>query len=299
VCPRVPCHPGRECVLVGAVPQCVCVSVCPDHWKPVCGSDGVSYDNHCSLHKTACDTNVHITPLHQGFCSGQTEDEIAREQFIAQLSMLEEPSGNKIQIPDACFQNDRNRLREFLMSWFTLSAKRQHWYIPGMSRGEELWEHFYLADLDRNQGLDTREWLEYLNRNKTNRDIKEQNRDQMRRLCLVALVEEGDTNRNEKLEWGEFRTIMGDQYTPSSKVCYTSDSNMKYSDGAERSVECNMCVCACGKWVCTSEMCVEGYRDVETGDTTEEEVGDILEDDWDDGEEDPEDDPDVQDIRWF
>ena len=50
-------------------------------------------------------------------------------------------------------------------------------------------------------------------------------------------------------------------------------------------------VCACGKWVCTSEMCPQGYRDINQEDEDEDgedEVG-----------ENPEDDPDVQDIRWF
>ena len=52
-------------------------------------------------------------------------------------------------------------------------------------------------------------------------------------------------------------------------------------------------VCACGKWTCTSEICIEGYRDIENR---------VHEDDGDWGDEDaedPEDDPDVQDIRWF
>ena len=49
-------------------------------------------------------------------------------------------------------------------------------------------------------------------------------------------------------------------------------------------------VCACGKWICTSEICTEGYRDIESNDVEE---GD------DDDDESPEDDPDVKDIRWF
>ena len=28
----------------------------------------------------------------------------------------------------ACYQNDRDRLREFLISWFQISAKKQPWY---------------------------------------------------------------------------------------------------------------------------------------------------------------------------
>ena len=34
----------------------------------VCGSDGVSYDNHCLLHRAACLAGDHISPLHSGFC---------------------------------------------------------------------------------------------------------------------------------------------------------------------------------------------------------------------------------------
>ena len=30
--------------------------------------------------------------------------------------------------PDACFQNDRDRLREFIINWFQISAKKQEWY---------------------------------------------------------------------------------------------------------------------------------------------------------------------------
>lgn len=36
-----------------------------------------------------------------------------------------------------------------------------------MSRGEEIWGHFYSADVNRDQGLDSDELQDYLNRNKT------------------------------------------------------------------------------------------------------------------------------------
>jgi hypothetical protein len=77
-------------------------------------------------------------------------------------------------------------------------------------------------------------------------------------------------------------------------------------------------VCACGKWICTSNKCSEGYTDifkntlgdeVDDDDNEDEEEGDYADDgfggdeeDEEEGEDedtDPEDDPDVQDINWF
>jgi len=34
--------------------QCVCMSRCKKKRNLVCGSDGIFYDNHCELHRTAC-----------------------------------------------------------------------------------------------------------------------------------------------------------------------------------------------------------------------------------------------------
>jgi len=84
---------------------------------------------------------------------------------------------------------------------------------------------------------------------------------------------------------------MQDEYQPSSQVC--DFNGIKFSDGAERALECNGCVCACGKWICTSQICTEGYRDIESNHVEDED------DDDDDDDESPEDDPDVKDIRWF
>jgi len=281
VCGGTVCRPGRECAPVLGVPTCVCRSSCPDHWAPVCGSDGVSYDNHCALHKAACDSSTHITPTHRGFCRGDSEALIARQEFITQLALLNEPSNMKIPLPDACFENDRDRLREFLLSWLLLSAKKESWYIPGMSRGEEFWGHFYSADLDRDQAISSTELQAYLTRNKTKTGKHETENDDLRMLCLSALIEEADIDENNKMEFSEFRRIMKDSFTPSRKVCSVTGSRYRYADGAEQVEGCNACVCACGKWVCTDNIC------------------DDDEDDSDDDEEAPEDDPDVESIRWF
>jgi len=110
---------------------------------------------------------------------------MARQEFIQQLSLWGEEDDRKetkrkVPIPDACFENDRNRLREFLISWSSLSAKKQTWYTPGMTLGEELWGHFYTADIDRDLNVDTVELMKYLNRNKTERGTHEEKNNKMR-----------------------------------------------------------------------------------------------------------------------
>merc|ERR1711936_973280 len=169
---------------------------------------------------------------------------------------------------------------------------------PGMSWEEELKEHFSAIDglpaagqkgsTKGDSALDSGEILSYLSRNKTigTRAVK------MRQLCLDALVEEGDVDFDWRLSFLEFSHLLAADYLPSRAICRLGGKS--FDDGAETRVECDGCVCACGKWVCTSEMCPQGYR---------RDIGKEGDDDDDDEEEDeddeaPEDDPDVQDIRW-
>ena len=54
-----------------------------------------------------------------------------------------------ILLAGACFQNDRDRLREFLVSWLQLTARQQPWHTRGMSWAEIIWGHFYSLDTNK------------------------------------------------------------------------------------------------------------------------------------------------------
>ncbi|MGH0161461.1 UNVERIFIED_CONTAM: hypothetical protein FKN15_041224 [Acipenser sinensis] len=41
---------------------------CKPHYKPVCGSDGELYENHCELHRAACLKKQKITIIHSEDC---------------------------------------------------------------------------------------------------------------------------------------------------------------------------------------------------------------------------------------
>lgn len=139
--------------------------------------------------------------------------------------------------------------------------------------------------------------------------------EEKRQLCVDALVEEGDVNSDWRLDIKEFSRLFDSSYLPSDKSCNLN--GFDYQDGRTTSLECNSCICACGKWICTSEKCpqhpeigphhlspskiADPAQDLEdfdeNSDEDEDEDEDYSEDDDDD--ELPEDDPDVQHIRWF
>jgi len=125
--------------------------------------------------------------------------------------------------------------------------------------------------------------------------------EEKRQLCVDALVEEGDKNSDWRLDLQEFQQLFDSTYVPSDKRCNLN--GIDFHDGRTTSLECNSCICACGKWICTSQKCPQHsqlhmspkFQDVEEDYGWSEEDNDSLEEDYNL----PEDDPDVKDIRWF
>lgn len=73
-CHKTACGRWRECEvnqLNEAV--CTCVKYCKKRKKPVCGSDGRYYVNHCELHRAACVTDTPITIDHKRSCLRRKE----------------------------------------------------------------------------------------------------------------------------------------------------------------------------------------------------------------------------------
>jgi len=295
-CRAVHCRPGRECRSEAGRPQCVCMIHCPQHWSPVCGSDGESYDSHCHLHRAACIQGSHISPLHPGSCRKKK-----KETHPNDIQHNEVKSHAQLTLPNACFEKDRNKMQEKLLKWFQSNYKHRNWYQHGMSQMEILWGHFYSLDRNNDTFGDSEEMFAYLDTDTSNSD------DEHRQLCLDALVEEGDINHDWRLDFQEFKNIFSSFYKPSSKVCSLDGKN--FPDEAETVVDCNVCVCACGKWICTSKQCSQKHEATNNDDVAASSFNQIQdesldqdeydEDNFEEDDEDPEDDPDVQDINWF
>ncbi|GFW26649.1 follistatin-related protein 5 [Trichonephila clavipes] len=68
-CSRNTCGRWRECETntVGEA-ICTCHKYCKKRKKPVCGTDGRYYANHCELHREACLTDTTIAIDHKRLC---------------------------------------------------------------------------------------------------------------------------------------------------------------------------------------------------------------------------------------
>ncbi|XP_023383390.1 follistatin-related protein 1 [Pteropus vampyrus] len=72
ICANVFCGAGRECAVTEkGEPTCLCIEQCKPHKRPVCGSNGKTYLNHCELHRDACLTGSKIQVDYDGHCKGK------------------------------------------------------------------------------------------------------------------------------------------------------------------------------------------------------------------------------------
>ncbi|XP_076850617.1 follistatin-related protein 5 isoform X2 [Brachyhypopomus gauderio] len=69
-CEHKYCGLGKHCVVdhETGLGLCQCLEHCKPHYKPVCGSDGKLYQNHCELHRASCLARQRITIVHSEEC---------------------------------------------------------------------------------------------------------------------------------------------------------------------------------------------------------------------------------------
>ncbi|XP_071395735.1 follistatin-related protein 5-like, partial [Centroberyx affinis] len=87
-CEHKYCGLGRHCVVNHETGQgeCNCLDRCKPHYKPVCGSDGKLYQNHCELHRASCLGGHRITIMHSEECFYKGFDLIGFEGFDSHYS---------------------------------------------------------------------------------------------------------------------------------------------------------------------------------------------------------------------
>ncbi|KAF1487449.1 Follistatin-related protein 1, partial [Eudyptula minor novaehollandiae] len=273
ICANVFCGAGRECAVTEkGEPTCLCIEQCKPHKRPVCGSNGKTYLNHCELHRDACLTGSKIQVDYDGHCK-------------------EKKSENPAASPVVCYQSDRDELRRRVIQWLEAEIIPDGWFSKGSNYSEVLDKYFKanpltsshlpLQSFDNGDSrLDSTEFLKFVEQNETAVNITtyvdQETNKLLRGLCVDALIELSDENADWKLSFNEFLKCLSPSFNPPEKKCALEDET--YEDGAETQVECNRCVCACGNWVCTAMTCegknekVPAQRPRPDQDLTEEEL---------------------------
>ncbi|PKU38212.1 hypothetical protein llap_11482 [Limosa lapponica baueri] len=290
ICANVFCGAGRECAVTEkGEPTCLCIEKCKPHKRPVCGSNGKTYLNHCELHRDACLTGSKIQVDYDGHCK-------------------EKKSENPAASPVVCYQSDRDELRRRVIQWLEAEIIPDGWFSKGSNYSEVLDKYFKANGLipalqvintggkdemkhfpffldeesfdDGDSRLDSTEFLKFVEQNETAVNITtymdQETNKLLRGLCVDALIELSDENADWKLSFNEFLKCLSPSFNPPEKKCALEDET--YEDGAETQVECNRCVCACGNWVCTAMTCegknekVPAQRQRPDQDLTEEEL---------------------------
>uniref|UniRef100_A0A8V1A1D6 Follistatin-related protein 1 n=1 Tax=Gallus gallus TaxID=9031 RepID=A0A8V1A1D6_CHICK len=261
ICANVFCGAGRECAVTEkGEPTCLCIEQCKPHKRPVCGSNGKTYLNHCELHRDACLTGSKIQVDYDGHCK-------------------EKKSENPAASPVVCYQSDRDELRRRVIQWLEAEIIPDGWFSKGSNYSDVLDKYFKNFD-DGDSRLDSTEFLKFVEQNETAVNITtyvdQETNKLLRGLCVDALIELSDENADWKLSFSEFLKCLSPSFNPPEKKCALEDET--YEDGAETQVECNRCVCACGNWVCTAMTCegknekMTAHRQQPGQDLTEEEL---------------------------
>lgn len=238
ICANVFCGAGRECAVTEkGEPTCLCIAECKPHKRPVCGSNGKTYRNHCELHRDACLTGLKVQVAHDGHCEEKKSDKAAAS-------------------PVVCYQADRDELRHRIIQWLETEIIPDGWFSKGNNYTEILEKYFKTYD-NGDARLDSTEFLKFAEQNETTVNFtsyadKETNR-LLRGLCVDALIELSDSDADWKLSFTEFLNCLNPAFNPPEKRCALEGET--YVDGAETEMECNRCVCACGNWVCTAMSC--------------------------------------------
>nr|XP_003469342.2 follistatin-related protein 1 [Cavia porcellus] len=254
VCANVFCGAGRECAVTEkGEPTCLCIEQCKPHKRPVCGSNGKTYLNHCELHRDACLTGSKIQVDYDGHCK-------------------EKKSVSPSASPVVCYQANRDELRRRIIQWLEAEIIPDGWFSKGSNYSEILDKYFKHFD-NGDSRLDSSEFLKFVEQNETAINITtyadQENNKLLRGLCVDALIELSDENADWKLSFQEFLKCLNPSFNPPEKKCALEDET--YADGAETEVDCNRCVCACGNWVCTALTC-DGKNQKGAQTQTEEEM---------------------------
>ncbi|XP_012887288.1 PREDICTED: follistatin-related protein 5 isoform X3 [Dipodomys ordii] len=173
-CENKYCGLGRYCVInreTGHV-ECACMDHCKRHYKPVCGSDGEFYANHCEVHRAACLKKQKITIVHNEDCFFKGEN-CKTTEYNKMKSMLLDLQNQKSIIQDNKNPKSDNVSQKILV--------------------DQMFKYF---DADSNGFIDSNELTQMIKQEEIGKDLSE--------CTLYDLLKYDDFNTDKHLALEEF-----------------------------------------------------------------------------------------------
>uniref|UniRef100_A0A8C5P8S1 Follistatin like 5 n=1 Tax=Leptobrachium leishanense TaxID=445787 RepID=A0A8C5P8S1_9ANUR len=169
------CGLGRQCVISQETghAECICMERCKPHYKPVCGSDGEFYENHCEVHRAACLKRQKIIMVHNEDCF-----------FNGQKCKLTEYNKMKNTLLD--LETQRNALRENQQEIKDKKALKKFLV-------DQMFKYF---DADNNGLVDSNEMSQVMKQDGIGKPLYE--------CSLFDLVKYDDYNGDKRLVLEEF-----------------------------------------------------------------------------------------------
>ncbi|XP_071957929.1 follistatin-related protein 1-like [Antedon mediterranea] len=266
-CRGVDCSPGRQCALddEGQV-TCICIQKCSKNDRPICASNGQTFRNKCEMHRYACIAGIHLSKNHSKPC----------------LPSESEPEARVMKFrPIVCYEKDRDTIHEKILEWIDLMVAE-----TAKDKFAIIKDTFMTFDRDFDGALNSAEFQTLI---ETNQDVSvvknitdpdEQDASLIRGLCVDALIESADVDKDWKLNIGELSSCLQTEFTPLKRKCSLDDK--EYDDGNAVQKKCNVCVCACGSWVCTAHVVCDNTKRPENKDITNEEDLIMTQTQWED-----------------
>ncbi|XP_075054165.1 follistatin-related protein 5 isoform X2 [Mixophyes fleayi] len=116
-CENKYCGLGRHCIISRETGQaeCACMERCKPHYKPVCGSDGEFYENHCEVHRAACQNNKKIIMVHNEDCFFKGDKCKSAEYTKMKNALLDSQNQKHVRKESEMENTDRLGLRKVLV----------------------------------------------------------------------------------------------------------------------------------------------------------------------------------------
>ncbi|KAM4709011.1 follistatin-related protein 5 isoform 1-T2 [Discoglossus pictus] len=116
-CENKYCGLGKHCVVNQETGQaeCACMERCKAHYKPVCGSDGQFYENHCEVHRAACLKKQKIIMVHNEDCFFKGEKCKATDYSKMKNTLLDMQNQKYVRKENVKENEDKIALKKILV----------------------------------------------------------------------------------------------------------------------------------------------------------------------------------------